>query len=103
MYAVIETGGKQYRVEKGQQFDVEKLEREQEEMISVKEVLLVADGERVEIGNPYVEGSEVQCKVVGHRKGTKVVHFRYRRRKRFERKVGHRQSLTTLRVEEIKL
>ncbi|MBN1586343.1 MAG: 50S ribosomal protein L21 [Candidatus Omnitrophica bacterium] len=101
MYAVVETGGKQYRIEKGQEFEVELLEGAESSSVTLSNVLLVADGENVAIGHPYLEGGQVQCTLLAQTKGEKVVNYRYNRRKKFDRKVGHRQKLTRLRVEEI--
>ncbi|MFQ5742958.1 MAG: 50S ribosomal protein L21 [Acidobacteriota bacterium] len=101
MYAVIETGGKQYRVSEGEVVHVEHLARPVGEQVAIASVHLVADGERVQVGQPDVEGAQVRATVVGEGRGRKVVAFKKKRRKGYRRKVGHRQSYTALRIDEI--
>ncbi|MBI2201257.1 MAG: 50S ribosomal protein L21 [Armatimonadetes bacterium] len=103
MYAVIETGGKQYKVEKGTTVQVERLDAEPGKELTLDRVLLVADGERVEVGAPVVKGAKVQAKVVGHGRGKKLVVFKYKAKSHYRRKTGHRQDYTTLRIEDITL
>ncbi len=98
-YAVIETGGKQYRVTVGETLDVERLEGEGE--IELTSVLAVSDGSQLKIGAPYVEGAKVVLTVVGDELGDKVVNYKKRRRKGYARKVGHRQKLTRVTVKAI--
>ncbi len=100
-YAVIETGGKQYRVQKGDIINVEKLDNAEGKKISVGTVLAVSDGKELKVGAPVLKGAKVMAKVVDHHRGDKVVAFKKKRRKGYKRKVGHRQSLTQLQVEEI--
>jgi large subunit ribosomal protein L21 len=101
-YAVVETGGKQYRVEVGQTFDVERLPVQTGKEVEIAEVLAVSDGQALRIGKPYVEGARVVFTVVADdKRGEKLVNFKKRRRKGYERKVGHRQSLTTVTVKSI--
>ena len=102
MYAVIQTGGKQYRCSPNEVFKVERLETESGKTHSFKDILLVADGERIEVGSPHVKGAVVVCEVLGDEKQKKVIAFTYRRRKDSKRIRGHRQILTNLRVKEIK-
>ncbi|MBI2122987.1 MAG: 50S ribosomal protein L21 [Armatimonadetes bacterium] len=103
MYAVIETGGKQYKVEKGTTVQVERLDAEPGKELTLDRVLLVADGEKVEVGAPVVKGAKVQAKVVGHGRGKKLVVFKYKAKSHYRRKTGHRQDYTTLRIEDITL
>lgn len=102
MYAVIRTGSKQYKVEKGSVLDVEKLE-DSKGKVSLKDVLLVSGEGKLEIGKPTVKGAEVVCDVLGQVKGKKVTSFKFKRRKNYRKKKGHRQSLTRLMVKDIKL
>lgn len=101
MYAVIETGGKQYKVQEGQFVDVEKLPQAVGETVELDRVLLVADGEQVQVGQPTVEGAKVLTTVTRQGKHRKVIIFKYRPRKRYRRKKGHRQPFTRLRVDKI--
>src|SRR5262245_18947620 len=101
MYAVIKTGGKQYRVEPGKLLRVEKLEGDAGKVIELDEVLLVADGEDVKVGAPTVAGAKVTAEIVGQEKGEKLVVFKFRRRKAYRRKNGHRQSYTALKITNI--
>jgi large subunit ribosomal protein L21 len=101
MYAVIKTGGKQYRVSPGDSIDVEKLPYEVGHQIELDQVLLVANGSGAKIGQPLVEGAKVKATVTRQTKGRKVVIYKYRPSKRYRRKKGHRQHLTRLRIDEI--
>jgi large subunit ribosomal protein L21 len=101
MYAVIKTGGKQYRVSAGDSIDVEKLPHEVGEQIELDQVLLVANGNGSKIGQPLVEGAKVRATVTRQAKGRKVIVFKYRPRNRYRRKKGHRQHYTRLRIDEI--
>jgi large subunit ribosomal protein L21 len=101
MYAVVKTGGKQYRVSPGDSIDVEKLPYEVGHQIELDQVLLVANGSGAKIGQPLVEGAKVKATVTRQTKGRKVVIYRYRPSKRYRRKKGHRQHLTRLRIDEI--
>ena len=100
-YAIIETGGKQYKVSQGDTILVEKLGVEKGASLNLEKVLLVRDGEKVEIGRPYLSGTKILCEVLGEAKGEKVISFKYRRRKGYRRKKGHRQKLTCLKVQEL--
>ena len=102
MYAVVRTGSKQYKVEKGTVLDVEKLEGAKGK-VSLKDVLLVSDGTKLEIGKPKVKGAEVVCDVVDQIKAKKVISFKFKRRKDSKKKIGHRQKLTRLVVKDIKI
>ena len=101
MYAVVETGGKQYKVSVGETVEVEKLPFEVGEKVELDRVLLVADGAEVRVGQPTVEGARVLATVVGHGKDKKVIIFKYMPKERYRRKKGHRQSHTQLRIEQI--
>jgi large subunit ribosomal protein L21 len=101
MYAVIKTGGKQYRVSPGDSIEVEKLPHEVGEQIELGEVLLVTNGGGAKIGRPLVEGAKVKATVTRQAKGRKVIIFKYRSSKRYRRKKGHRQEFTRLRIDEI--
>jgi len=101
MYAVIETGGKQYRVEEGDTIFVEKLDVEAGEKVDFSEVLVVSkDGDLV-VGKPHVEGAKVEATVVEQGKGKKVIVFKYKAKKGFRKKQGHRQPYTKVKVDKI--
>ena len=103
MYAVIETGGKQYRVEVGTELEVELLDAEPGANITLDRVLLVADGDVSAIGRPVVAEAAVEAEVVRRDRGEKVVSFKYRPKARRRVKKGHRQELTILRITDVKL
>ena len=102
MYAVIETGGKQYRVEVGTELEVELLDVEPGQSITLERVLLVADGSDATIGTPVVDGAAVEAEVVGATRGDKVIAFKYRPKARRRVKKGHRQDYTVLRIADIR-
>ncbi|MEK9170329.1 MAG: 50S ribosomal protein L21 [Patescibacteria group bacterium] len=102
MFAVIETGGKQYRVQAGQRLKVEKLIVEPAENFVFDKVLLVADGEDVKIGAPYVEGAKVEAKVLKQGKERTKIVFKYHSKTRRRKKKGHRQRFTELEIISIK-
>lgn len=101
-YAIIETGSKQYRVEENDVFEVERLSEKEGSDVSIKDVLMVHDGRKLEIGQPKVQGAAVVCQIVKHLRGPKITVFKFRRKKDSRRKTGHRQDLTRLKVKEIK-
>lgn len=101
MYAIVETGGKQYRVAEGQIIDVEELSAPEGEKISLDRVLMVADGSDVRVGTPLVEGARVEATVLDHARARKITVFKYKPKIRYRRKSGHRQSYTRLRIERI--
>jgi len=103
MYAVIETGGKQYRVEFGTEIEVEHLDVDAGQTIDLDRILLVADGERATIGSPLVDGALVRADVVRQDRGEKLIVFKYKPKARRRVKKGHRQELTVLRISEISL
>ena len=102
MYAVIETGGKQYRVEVGTELEVELLDVEPGQSITLDRVLLVADGAEAAVGTPVVANAVVQADVVGGTRGDKVIAFKYRPKARRRVMKGHRQNLTVLRIADIR-
>jgi large subunit ribosomal protein L21 len=97
-FAVIRTGGKQYRVAAGDKLEIEKLELEPGATTRFDEVLLVADGDAVKVGRPLVTGAAVSAKVVDQVKGDKVIAYKFKRRKGYHRTVGHRQKLTCVEI-----
>jgi large subunit ribosomal protein L21 len=101
MYAVIKTGGKQYRVQPGETVQVEKLDADIGKTVEFSEVLMVADGENVRLGTPHVAGVKVVAEVVDQGRDAKILVYKYRRRKAWHRKQGHRQPFTALKVTEI--
>ena len=100
MYAVIKTGGKQYRVAPGEKIKVEQLPADIGSQVAV-DVLMVADGDKVSIGAPLVAGAKVEATVVSHGRHDKVTIFKMRRRKHYQRTQGHRQNYTEIRVDAI--
>lgn len=102
MYAIIESGGKQRRVSPGALVTLERIDGEAGKQVELSKVLLVADGEQVKIGTPYLLGASVMSEIVRQGRGPKVTVFKFKRRKRYRRTQGHRQAQTTLRVTEIK-
>jgi large subunit ribosomal protein L21 len=101
MYAVIQTGGKQYRVSEGDRLRVEKLNVEPGGSVELDRVLLIADDNDVQVGKPYVEGGKVTASVESHGRGDKVKIIKFRRRKNYLKRQGHRQWYTELRVTDI--
>lgn len=101
MYAIVETGGKQYRVSQGDVVRLEKLTAQEGEVVELDKVLLVSDGNEVKVGNPYVEGAKVSVKVQKQGRGRKVIVFKYKPKKNYRRKHGHRQPYTEVVVENI--
>ena len=100
MYAIIRDRGMQYRVEKGQTLNIELIEAEAGSQIELNEVLLVG-GEAAKVGAPFVEGAKVTAQVLGTVKGEKIVIFRYRNKKRYRRRTGHRQQYTQIKISDI--
>ena len=103
MYAVLETGSKQYRVSAGDTLEVERLEVEAGQPVTLNRVLLVNNEGTVSVGTPTVPGATITAEVVEHKRGPKLVAWKMLRRKGYHRKVGHRQELTVLRIKEINL
>jgi large subunit ribosomal protein L21 len=98
MFAVIKTGGKQYKVSEGATLKVEKLPAEAGAKIELDQVLMVVDGDKVTVGSPLVKGGKVTATVKGHGRGDKVEIIKFRRRKHFRKRMGHRQSYTELQI-----
>ena len=103
MYAVVKTGGKQYKVSEGDLLKVEKIDGESGDVIELTEVLMVADGDKVEIGTPILPSACVVCQIVKHGKAKKIIVFKSKRRKGYRKKQGHRQIYTNLRINEIRI
>lgn len=101
MYAIIETGGKQYKVEEGMTLDVELLHAEAGEVVDIDSVLMLNKDGQIVTGKPYVEGAKVSLKVVENGKAPKIVVFKYKPKKNYRRKKGHRQPYTRVTVEKI--
>ena len=101
MYAVVATGGKQYRVSVGASFRVEKLSQHIGDVVELSRVLMVANEGEVKTGNPVIEGATVRAEILGHGRDKKIRVFKMKRRKKYRRTQGHRQSFTELRVTEI--
>ena len=98
MYAVIETGGKQYRVSEGQSIKVEKLVADEGSSIDLDKVLMVANGDDIKVGTPYLDGGKVTATVKSHGRGKKIRIIKFRRRKHSQKEQGHRQSYTELEI-----
>ena len=101
MYAIVESGGRQYRAEEGHSFSVEKLPYEVGDQIELSNVFLLANDENVQVGQPTVTGASVKATVVEQYRGKKIFVWKYKPKKRYRRRKGHRQSYTRLRVDEI--
>jgi large subunit ribosomal protein L21 len=101
MYAVVSTGGKQYKVQKGETLRIEKIPGEVGGKVTFDKVLLVADGENIRVGQPMVEKAAVQASIVEQDKAKKILVFKYKRRKRYRRKAGHRQPYAAIRIDGI--
>ena len=101
MYAIIKAGGKQYKVQSGEQLRIEQLPAEVGASVSFSEVLLVGSGDGVKVGAPLVSGAKVNATVVAHGRGDKIRIFKLRRRKHYQRTQGHRQSYTEVRIDDI--
>lgn len=101
MYAIIQSGGKQYRVAEGAKVKLEKLSGDEGADIRINEVLAVNDGSSTVVGSPYVAGAYIDGRIVAHGRGRKVIVFKYKRRKDYKKKNGHRQHFTELLIEKI--
>ena len=101
MFAVLNTGGKQYKVSQGDLIKVEKLESDVGDKVTLSQVLMVGQGEDVEVGSPYVSNCEVTGEVVEQGKGAKIIVFKKKRRKGYRKKNGHRQLFTQLKITKI--
>ena len=101
MYAIIESGGKQYRVEPGAVLALERLPGEKGSRVVLDRVLLVSDGSSLKVGHPTVSGARVVSEILAHTRGDKIDVFKFKKRKKYRRKTGHRQEQTTVRIAEI--
>lgn len=101
MYAIIRSGGKQYRVETGATITVERLDAEAGASVELSDVLMIADGDSVTVGSPVIEGAKVMADVVEHGKAKKIIVFKYKPKIRYRKKTGHRQQFTKLNVTSI--
>jgi large subunit ribosomal protein L21 len=101
MYAIVRTGSKQYMVKPGDKFVVEKLEGEKNSTILLDDVLLISDGEELLLGKPNLENTKVECEILSQARTKKTIVFKFKKRKRYMRKKGHRQELTMLNVKSI--
>ena len=101
MYAVVKTGGKQYRVSAGEKLRIEQIAAEVGQEITLDQVLVVADGDALKMGTPLVAGAKVMAKVLKQGRGDKVRIFKLRRRKHYQKSQGHRQSYTEVRIDDI--
>jgi large subunit ribosomal protein L21 len=101
MYAVVETGGRQYRVSPGDTIDVEKLPGDVGDTVTLSNVLLLGSGAETTIGTPQLPEARVEAQIVAQKRGEKIIIFKHKRRKGYRRKQGHRQSLTSLKIMEI--
>ena len=101
MYAVVKTGGKQYKVAVGEKLKVEQIPADVDSQIVLEEVLMVVEGDQVTVGTPVVAGAKIQATVVSHGRGEKVRIFKMRRRKHYQKHQGHRQNYTEIRIDAI--
>ena len=101
MYAVVETGGKQYKVSAGETIEIEKLPLQVGQKVELDRVLLIHDENKIQVGNPTVKGARVMATVAAQGKGKKVIVFKYKPKNRYRRKAGHRQAYTRLRIDKI--
>ena len=102
MFAIIEASGTQYKVEKGQILEINKMEEKEGSTITFENVLLIDDGKDTKIGTPFVEGASVSAKVADHKRGDKIRVFKMKPKKRYQKTQGHRQELTTVEITDIK-
>lgn len=101
MYAIIKTGGKQYKVSEGDEIIIEKLEAEENSAVAFEEVLAIFDGDNAKIGTPVVEGAKVSATVVKNGKGPKLRIFKYKHKTNYRRRQGHRQPFTKVKIDKI--
>ena len=102
MFAVIRTGGKQYKVTENDKIEVEKLDVEAGKDIAIEDVLFLSDGKKATVGEPLVKGAKVTARVLEQKRAPKITIFKKKRRQNYRRKIGHRQHLTLLQITEIK-
>jgi len=102
-YAIVQTGGKQYKVSEGDILKVEKIDGEEGGLVSINDVLMVVDDQNIKIGQPNISGASVEGVIVSQAKAKKVIIFKSKRRKGYRKKQGHRQHYTSLKIKEIKI
>lgn len=100
MYAIIETGSKQYKIKAGDVIDVELIDAKKS--VTFDNVLMLSDGDKLSVGAPYLQGAKVSAKVIGNVKDDKVTTFKYKNKTNYHRTIGHRQNYTRVQIEEIK-
>jgi large subunit ribosomal protein L21 len=98
MFAVVKTGGKQYLVQPGDKIKVEKLEAEEGKEVTLSEVLMTQENDNITIGTPMIKDAKIIAKVIKHGKGDKLIIFKYKPKKRYKRKIGHRQPFTEIEI-----
>ncbi len=103
MYVVLETGGKQYKLEKNDEFLVNRIPGKESGLVKLKNIMLAKEKTDYFVGEPYLKNAYVTCEILAHTRGKKLIAFKYKRRKSYKKKIGHRQDLTKLKVKEIKL
>jgi large subunit ribosomal protein L21 len=103
MYAVVETGNKQYKVAKNDVILVERIKAKEGGVVKLSKILLAKEGNSTHVGTPYIKGSSIICEVLKHVRGDKVIAYKYKRRKSSKKKIGHRQELTKLKIKEIEI
>ena len=103
MYVILEAGGKQYKLEKNEEFLVNRIAGKKAGIVKFKHILFAKEKNTCHAGKPYIKDAYVTCEILSHPRGKKVFAFKYKRRKSQKRKVGHRQDLTRLKVKEIKI
>ena len=101
MFAVLKTGGKQYKVAQGDVIQVEKLEGSVGDKVTLDQVLMIGEEDKVDVGSPVLDGSKVTCEIINQGKGAKVLVFKKKRRKKYRRTNGHRQFITHLKITDI--
>ena len=101
MYAIIDIGGRQEKVEKDAKFLVNRLAKKEGSELKITSVLFAKKQNAYHVGTPFIKGAHVDCEVISHTRGKKVIAYKYKRRKSYHRKIGHRQDLTVLKVKEI--
>lgn len=102
MFAIIETGGKQYKVAKGDKLEVELVEAKEGSTFNIEKVLLIAEGSKINIGTPFIEGAYVQAKFIANAKADKVRVYKMKAKKRYQKSYGHRQNYSQIEIVEIK-
>ena len=101
MFAVLKTGGKQYKVAQGDVIQVEKLEGNVGDKVTLDQILMIGEEDKVDVGAPILDGSKVTCEIIDQRKGPKILVFKKKRRKKYRRTNGHRQLITHLKITDI--